>query len=443
MITKARRKVRKTVKRTFKSLKVRNFRLFYTGQFISLSGTWMQAVAQSWLVLQLTGSGTAVGVAVAAQFTPMLIGGPWGGVVADRVDKRRALIGLQIGSAGLAGLLGVLTSAGLASVWVVYVLAFFFGTIQALEVPTRQSFILEMVGQDQVSNAVSLNSVLMNISRVAGPAVAGVLIATVGIAACFYANAISYVAVVVALYLMRPEELERVEPVRREKGQLSEGFKYVWHTPAIRTTLVMMAAIGTLVFNFQTVLPVLAKMTFAGDAGTFAAFMASMGAGAVIGGLVAANREHPTFRALIVAAIALGTLVSLSALSPTVPVAIAAFFLVGVAGTSFIAVGNATLQVSSRPEMRGRVMALFAVAFLGSTPVGGPIVGYLSERFGARIALVVGGLAAIAGGIYGWVASRGFARDEIKAQFSVDGEVDFDPESPKPSRDGGALAVET
>lgn len=423
MIAKARRKVRKTVGRTFKSLKVRNFRLFYAGQFISLSGTWMQAVAQSWLVLQLTGSGTAVGVAVAAQFTPMLLGGPWGGVVADRVDKRRALIALQAGSAGLAGLLGVLTSAGLASVWVVYVLAFFFGTIQALEVPTRQSFILEMVGHDQVSNAVSLNSVLMNISRVAGPAVAGVLIATVGIAACFYANAISYVAVIVALYLMRTHELERVEPVKREKGQLAEGFKYVWHTPAIRTTLIMMAAIGTLVFNFQTVLPVLAKLTFGGDAGTFAAFMASMGAGAVIGGLVAANREHPTFRALIAAAIALGALVSLSALSPTVLVASAAFFLVGVAGTSFIAVGNATLQVSSKPEMRGRVMALFAVAFLGSTPVGGPIVGYLSERFGARIALVVGGLAAIAGGIYGWVASRGFTGEEIKAQYQVEEEI--------------------
>lgn len=413
MIAKARHKARKTVERTFKSLKVRNFRLFYAGQFISLSGTWMQAVGQSWLVLQLSGSGTAVGVAVAAQFTPMLLGGPWGGVVADRVDKRRALIGLQAGSAALAALLGVLTSAGLASVWVVYVLAFSFGAIQAIEVPTRQSFILEMVGHEQVSNAVSLNSVLMNISRVTGPAVAGVLIATVGIAACFYANAISYVAVIAALYLMRVYELKRVEPVKREKGQLAEGFKYAWRTSAIRTTLIMMAAIGTLVFNFQTVLPVLAKLTFGGDAGTFAAFMASMGAGAVIGGLVAANREHPTFRALIAAAFALGALVSLSALSPTVLVASAILFLVGVAGTSFIAVGNATLQVSSKPEMRGRVMALFAVAFLGSTPVGGPIVGYLSERFGARVALVVGGLAAIAGGIYGWMASRGFVNEEI------------------------------
>lgn len=423
MITKARRKVRKTVKRTFKSLKVRNFRLFYTGQFISLSGTWMQAVAQSWLVLQLTGSGTAVGVAVAAQFTPMLLGGPWGGVVADRVDKRRALIGLQAGSAGLAGLLGVLTSAGLASVWVVYALAFLFGCVQAVEVPTRQSFILEMVGHDQVSNAVSLNSVLMNVSRVAGPAVAGVLIATVGIAACFYVNAISYVGVIVALYLMRPDELVRAEPVKREKGQLVEGFKYVWQTPAIRTTLVMMAAIGTLVFNFQTILPVLAKFSFGGGAGTFAVFMSAMGAGAVIGGLVAANRERPTFRALIVGAVMLGALVCVSAFAPTVLLAGIAFFCVGAAGSTFIAVGNATLQVSSRPEMRGRVMALFAVAFLGSTPIGGPVVGFLSERFGARIALGVGGLAAIAGGVYGWLASRRFAEDEIPASFAVDSEV--------------------
>lgn len=374
----------------------------------------------SWLVLELTSSGTAVGMAVAAQFTPMLLGGPWGGVIADRVDKRHCLIVLQAAGAGLSVVMGLLTGSGKMNLWLVLFLGFVFGCVQAIEVPTRQSFILEMVGRDSVTNAVSLNSVLMNITRVTGPSAAGVLIATRGIAVCFYVNALSFVAVIAALAWMQTDQLEQADPVGAARGQLREGFSYVWHTPVIRTALAMMAVIGTLVFNFQTVLPVFARFTFDGDAGTFAMFMAVMGAGAVLGGLVIANREEPSFRGLTAAAIALGVLVSITALAPSTTTASLVLFFVGVAGTSFIAIGNATLQLSARPEMRGRVMALFAVAFLGSTPVGGPIVGLIAEKLGPRIALCIGGIVAIAGGIYGCIASRKFAVPP--ARMSADGE---------------------
>lgn len=398
--------VRDTFGNTFRSLKIRNYRLFYVGQFVSLSGTWMQLVAQSWLVLKLTGSGTAVGGVMAAQFLPMLLAGPFGGVVADRVDKRRALIALQAMAGALAALLGLLAATGLARVWVVYLLALLFGCVSAVEVPTRQSFILEMVGMDRVTNAVSLNSVLMNATRVTGPAVAGALIAFVGIPFCFYVNAVSFLAAIAGLYMMRVDDLVENEPVEREKGQLREGFRYVWQTPVLRTTLVMMAVLGTMVYNFQTLLPLFAHFTFNGDAALFALFMSVMGAGAVVGGLVAANRKTPQMRAVVLAAFALGVFVLATAFAPGVTSASVLLFFVGVASTSFVAVGNATLQVNSDPSMRGRVMALFAVAFLGSTPIGGPLVGFVSQHLGPRVGLGMGAIAAFGAGIYGWVVMR-------------------------------------
>jgi len=387
-----------TFRRTLSSLSIRNFRLYFLGQTISLSGTWMQGVAQAWLVLKLTGSGTALGFVIALQFLPLLLVGPLGGVVADRFDKRRVLYVTQAAAGLLALTLGLLVSTDVIRLWMVYLLAAGLGCVHAVDNPTRQSFVLEMVGPADLANAVSLNSVMVNLARVVGPAIAGFLIATVGLGPCFLINAASYLAVVVALAAMRGDQLQRGIPQARGRGQLREGFRYVRSTPALLAPLVMMAVIGTLAYEFQVILPLMAKFTFHGDAGTYGLMTSFMGGGAVVGGLYAASRRPRSPTQLSLLAMVFGGVLLAASAAPTLVLELAALMLVGAVSISFIALGNTSLQLTARPEMRGRVMALWSVAFLGSTPVGGPIVGWVGQHAGPRWGLALGGMAALLAG---------------------------------------------
>jgi len=381
---------------TFRSMSVRNYRLYFAGQLISTTGTWMQSIAQAWLVLQITGSGVALGVTVALQFTPVLLVGAWGGLVADRVDKRRLLVGTQAAAGVLALVLGSVTALGVVQLWMIYVLALGLGAVNALDNPARRAFVVEMVGAEHVSNAVSLSSAMFMAARVIGPAIAGLVIAGFGVSWCFFANGVSYSAAVIAFLAMRENEFFSVEPIPRRKGQLREGLRYAWSTPALRLVLVLTAVIGTLAFNFQVVLPLLAKQTFSGGADTLGVLYASMSIGSVIGALVSAHEARATRRFVLGAALAFGAALVGAALAPTFALELLVLVPVGAAGIAFTAMANGVLQTETAPEMRGRVAALFTVAFLGSTPIGGPIIGWVSEQLGPRAGLWVGGIATLA-----------------------------------------------
>ncbi len=390
-------------RQTFRSLRVRNYRIYFVAQLISVSGTWMQQVAQAWLVLRLTGSGVDLGIVTGLQFLPMLLLGPWGGLAADRFDKRRVLYLTQSAGGVLALTLGVLTVTHAVLLWQVYALAALLGVVNLFDNPARQTFVVEMVGRDQLPNAVSLNSVVMNASRVVGPAIGGVIIVTLGLATCFFVNAASYVAVIVGLSLMRNAELRRTPPVPRGRGQLRDGFAYVWRTPALRVTLVAMAVVGVFAYNFTVTLALLAKVTFGGGAGAYALLTSCMGVGAIVGGLLSAHRSRPTPRLLATLGLVFGACIVVVALSPTLGFAAVAIVPMGAASIGFIATGNASLQLRADPAMRGRVMALYAMAFLGSTPIGAPLMGALAELTDPRVSLLVGGVATVAtAGVLAW-----------------------------------------
>ena len=393
--------------RTFDALHNRNYRLYFLGQIVSISGTWMQSVAQAWLVLKLTGSSVALGSVLAVQFLPMLVLGPWGGVIADRVDKRRMLVGTQLAAGTLALTLGLLTATGAVRLWMVFALAFGLGLVNVVDNPTRQSFVMEMVGAERVTNAVSLNSVVVNGARVVGPAIAGVLIATVGIAVCFLVNAASYLGVIAGLLLMRRSELLPAPPSGRRPGQLRQGLRYVAARPELRTPLLMMAVIGTLAYNFQVTLALMARFTFHSGAAAYGIMSSFMGAGAVIGGLVTASRGRPTGRRLAATAAIFGALILVCAAMPTLAAELPALAVMGAFSISFIAMANTTLQLRSAPEMRGRVMALYAVAFLGTTPIGSPLVGAIAGVSNARVAMAVGGVATLGAAAAAWPSLTG------------------------------------
>jgi MFS family permease len=388
-----------TLGRTFSSLSVRNYRIYFFAQLVSMTGTWMQAVGQAWLVLKLTGSGTSLGLVVALQFLPVLLFGPVGGLVADRFDKRRVIYATQTVAGLLALLLGIAVATDAARLWMVYVLALGLGFVNLVDNPTRQTFVLEMVGEDQLANAVTLNSVMINVARAIGPAVAGTLIASVGLATCFFFNAGSYVAVIAGLTMMRPGELHRVAPQPRAKGQLREGFRYVRHTPELLVPLLMMAVVGTLAYEFQVILPLMAKYVFDGGAGAYGVMTSAIGIGSVIGGLITATISKRSPTALSTAAVAFGALILVAAIAPTMALELLALFVMGGVSITFLALGNTTLQLAAAPAMRGRVMSLWAVAFLGSTPIGGPIVGWVGEHIGPRYGLGLGGVATILAGL--------------------------------------------
>jgi MFS family permease len=391
---------------TFAALAVPNYRRYFVGQAISLSGTWMQMTAQAWLVLTLTHSSTALGFVVALQTLPVLLLAPYGGVIADRVDKRRLMMILQSVMGIQALVLGVLTVSGAVRVWEVGLLAVFLGLNNAFENPARQSFMLEMVGAEHLRNAVSLNSVLVNVARTVGPAIAGVLIATVGTGVCFLANATSFVAVVASLATMDRVALNPTEPAPRAQGQLREGLRYVRSTPELAVPLLMMAAVGCLTYEFQVSLPVMASRGLHVGAAGFGFMTAAMGVGAVTGGLFVAARGSIGLRALVGAAGAFGVTVALAALAPSLGFELIALAFVGAASIAFMSMGNSTLQLTAAPAMRGRVMSLWFVAFQGSTPIGGPIVGWLMAVAGARAGLGLGAITCLVVASAGLVALR-------------------------------------
>jgi len=398
--------LRESGRRTFAALAVPNYRRYFFGQATSLIGTWMQMAAQSWLVLSLTGSATALGVIVALQTLPVLLLAPYGGVIADRVDKRRLMVALQAAMGLQALILGVLTITGSVRLWEIGALAVILGLNNAFENPARQSFVLEMVGEETLRNAVSLNSVQVNVARAVGPAVAGVLIATVGVGECFLLNAASFVAVVISLVSMERAALRPTLPAPRAAGQLREGLRYARHTPEIIVPLAMMALIGTLAYEFQVSLPVMARGPLHAGAEGYGFMTSAMGVGAIFGGLVVAARGHTGLRPVTLAALAFAVALVLAALAPTLAVELIALALVGGASVTFMSSGNSTLQLAADPVMRGRVMALWFVALQGTTPVGGPLVGAVIGAGGARVGLGLGALAcALAAGV-GLAAQR-------------------------------------
>lgn len=390
--------------RTFASLAVRNFRLFFIGQLISMSGTWMQAVAQGLLVLQLTGSGTLLGVVTALQALPVLFIGPFAGVIIDRLPKRQILIATNVLSAIQGVLLGALVMTGNIEMWMVFVLAAFSGLLKAFDNPTRQTFVRELVGPQLLTNAVSLNSMAMNIARIIGPTLAGILIATIGIGACFVLNGFSFIAVLALLYVMDFSVMHIGRAAPKKAGQLQEGLRYIRQEPVLGTILAMMMIIGTFTFEFATTLPLFAKYTLdSGDSG-YAAIQVAMGIGAVIGGLYTASRKGGRPQLLVISAALFGGSVLLASFAPNLAFGAIAMTIVGFCSINFTSLGNVTLQLSARPDMQGRVMALWSVAFLGTTPIGGPIMGAVGEHLGARIALVAGGIAALAAAGLGYAA---------------------------------------
>lgn len=391
---------------TFASFSVPNFRRYFAGQAVSMVGTWMQAVAQSWLVLQLTGSATALGSVVALQTLPVLVLGPYGGVVADRLDKRKLMIGLQTMMGLLALVLGLLTVTGAVELWHVYLLAFLLGLNNCFENPARQAFVLEMVGPDVLRNAVSLNSVLVNAARAVGPAIAGIVIAAGGLGVCFLLNAVSFVAVVLSLIRLDVDELRPSPPAARAPGQLREGLRYVAGEPTLLVPLLMMALVGCLAYEFQVVLPVLAQDSFGGDASVYGFMTAAMGVGAVVGGLFVAARGRTGLPALIRTSMVFGVVIAAAALAPTLWLELFALLLVGAGSVAFLSIGNSTLQLEAEPHMRGRVMALWSVAFLGSTPIGGPIAGAVSQHLGARVGLLMGAVTCVVAGLLGLLVIR-------------------------------------
>jgi MFS family permease len=393
--------VKSTIKRTFSALSVRNFRLFFFGQTLSLCGTWMQTIGLSWLVLKLTHSGTQLGLVVAAQFLPILIFGVWGGVIADRFNKRHILYFTQSLAGLLALTLGLLVVTHSIQLWMIYTLAAGLGLVTVVDNPSRQSFFIEMVGKENLKSAISLNSTMVNSARVIGPAIAGALIATVGTGDCFIVNALSYVAVLIALLMMRENELHRTPLSPREPGQIRAGLAYVWSVPKLKSTLIMMFIIGTFAYEFPVILPLFATITMHGNAGTYSAMMGALGVGAIAGGLYTASKSEIREKQLIWSAVLFGLSILVAAVMPNFVSAIVVLLMVGICSVLFIALGNTTLQLTSDPSMRGRVMSLWSIGFAGTTPIGGPLIGLISDHSNPRIGLAVGGLSAIIAGALG------------------------------------------
>jgi MFS family permease len=380
---------------TFAALSVPNYRRYVGGQTISLTGTWMQMTAQAWLVLSLTHSSTTLGVVVALQTLPVLLLGPYGGVIADRADKRKLMVALQSAMAIQALILGLLTVTGAVTVGEIGLLAALLGLNNAFENPARQSFMLELVGPEHLRNAVTLNSVLVNVARIIGPAVAGILIATVGDGVSFLVNAGTFLAVVASLITMDRAALSPTVPAPRARGQLRAGLRYIRSTPQLAVPLLMMAIVGCLTYEFQVSLPVMADRALHVGAAGFGFMTAAMGVGAVFGGLLVAARGTTGLRPLVMAAAGFGVAMSMATLAPSLSLELVALALAGAASISFMSTGNSTLQLSAAPDMRGRVMSLWFVAFQGSTPVGGPVVGLTMATLGPRAGLGLGAITVL------------------------------------------------
>jgi MFS family permease len=395
----------------FASLKVRNYRLFASGQVISNIGTWMQRIAQDWLVLQLTDyDPVALGIAASLQFTPTLLFTLWAGVLADRLDKRKLLTVMQAGLAACALVLGVLDVTGLVQLWQVYLLCFLLGGFAAIDMPVRQSFVAEVVGRDHLANAVALNSSTFNLARVVGPAAAGIMIIWVGTGWVFLANAVSTVAVIIQLLRMNPAELHRGKAVPRQRGQLMAGLRYVRSRPDVLTVLILVFCVSTFAITFFATLAIAAANVFHKQADAYGLLSTLLAVGTLAGALLAAKRstrKRPGPRLLIGAAFAFGVLEVVAGVMPTYLSFGLALIPVGVAMMTLMTTANLTVQLAVAPEMRGRVMGLYMLVFLGGNPIGAPMVGWLAAEFGGRSPFVIGGvIAALSAVVCGVVLAR-------------------------------------
>jgi MFS family permease len=399
--------IERAARRTFHSLRTRNFRLYFVGQIISGTGSWMQFAAQSWLVLRLTDSGVAVGVTLGLLFAPLLLAGAWAGVLVDRLDKRRLLVGTALAGGLVALLLGIVTVAGVVEVWMVYALAAALGMVTALDNPARRAFVPEMVPEADVANAVGLNSSVFTAARIVGPGVGGLVIAGVGVGWCFLINAVSFAAVIWSLRAMDPSELRRSEPIPRARGQLREGIRYAWRNRPVRIALLLTGIIGTFTFNYQVVIPLLVRRELGGGPEMFGMLLAVLAVGSLLGALGVAHYGKASMRITIATTLVLGLAMTAAAVAPTLGTEIAVLPVVGVSSMVMLAMATTICQEETAPEYRGRVMALFGVAFLGSTPIGAPIVGWVSESLGPRAGLALGAVAAVGAALLAYAAGRG------------------------------------
>ena len=396
----------RAARRTFHSLRTRNFRLYLIGQVVSSAGSWMQFAAQSWLVLRLTDSGAAVGITIGLLFAPLLIAGAWAGVLIDRLDKRRLLIGTSCAAGLVALVLSIVTVTDVVEVWMVYVLAAALGVVTALDNPARRAFVPELVPEGDVANAIGLNSSVFTIARIIGPGLGGLVIAGVGVGWCFLVNAASFGAVIWSLKAMRTDELRTPPPIAHARGQLREGLRYAWDNRPVRVALMLTAIIGTFTFNYQVVIPLLVRRELGGGPEMFGMLLAVLASGSFIGALAVAHYGKASLRITLLTTLVLGAAMTAAALAPTLGTEIAVLPFVGVSSMVMLAMATAVCQEATAPEFRGRVMALFGVAFLGSTAIGSPIVGAVSEALGPRAGLGVGAVAAVAAGLVAFVMAR-------------------------------------
>ncbi|WP_165959954.1 MFS transporter [Nonomuraea longispora] len=382
------------------SFKVPNFRRYVSGQSLSLIGTWVETVAQALLILRLSDSGTVLGLITAARYGPILLLSPYAGLLIDRCDKRHLLVATQAGLGLVSAILGVSVLSGEIRLWQVVVLAVAFGTLSAIDNPARQAFVQEVVGHSLIRNAVTLNSISVNVARVIGPTIAAGLVSTVGIGWCFVVNAASFVGVIASLLLLDAGRLYPVPTLSRARGQLRAGLRYAAAVPAISRPLIMMAFVGTFTFEFEVSLPLLARAIFHSET-AYSWLIGALGAGAVAGGLVAVWSSRMGVQRLAKIAFCYAIAVGLVAAAPTLPFAVAACVLVGAASILFLTTGNATVQLESDPAFRGRVTALWSMALVGSTPIGSPIIGALSDMASPRYALALGAVACLAAALIG------------------------------------------
>lgn len=404
---------------TFKSLRTRNFRLFFVGQGISQVGNWLTLVAQSLLVLELTDSGVILGGLAAAQFGPVLLIGPWAGLVADRSDKRRLLITVQAIAMVQSFALASLAFSGDPPVLAIYAVALVGGITVAFDNPARRAFVVEMVPDKHVSNAVSLNTAVMTSSRIVGPALAGLLVTTVGYGWAFIVDGLSYVAVIAAFSMMRTTELRRAPVAARARGQVREGLRYARSIPELWVPLVMMAVVGTLSYNFQTTFPLLVTRDLGATVGTYTVLFSIVSGGALAGALVSAHRRSVGIHTVAVSSLAYGASLAVTAAVPNVGLAYVAGIGLGYASVLFLTSSTAIVQLRAAPEMRGRVLALQAMLFLGTTPIGGPIAGWVAEAIGARYAVAMSAAAAVGAGVWGLVKARSSREAEVRGADAI------------------------
>jgi MFS family permease len=409
-----RTRIRSAVGATFRSFEVRNFRLFFGGQLISQIGNWLTLIAQTLFVLHLTNNnGIAVGVLTACQFLPVLVLGAWAGLVADRRDKRRLLLVVQVFAMLQSFALAGLVLMGHPPLLAIYAVALAGGVATAFDNPARRSFVVEMVPQSHVQNAVSLNSALMTSARVIGPPIAGLLIVTAGYAWCFAIDGLTYIAVLLAYWLMNTDEIVRSESVPQKKGQIREGLRYVRSEIDLYVPLVMTAIIGTFAMNFPVVFPLFVKENLGGTDTTFTILYSVIAVGSLVGALVAAKRTTISIGDVVRGSVLFGVSLIVMALAPSVLATVPAALFVGFGSIVVITTTTAMVQLGTVPVMRGRVLALQAMVLLGSTPIGGPILGWVCEEMGARVGFVVGGVSCFVAAAWGAMTARRFASNDV------------------------------